>query len=71
MMQFQEYPTKAIDIKQAWMATNVSCVEVDIALNTNNQYELWIAAEFHGFGATFDICKRMAESKVPVAEEME
>jgi len=63
LMTFTEFDANAIDIKQAWMATNAS-KEVDIVLNTNNMFELWIESNFENTFSTFEEAVRNAESMV-------
>jgi len=61
---YTEFDAKAIDIIQAWMATNAS-KEVDIVLNTNNMFELWIESNFENTFSTFEEAVRHAEALVP------
>ena len=64
LMTFTEFDAKAIDIIQAWMATNAS-KEVDIILNTNSMFELWIESNFENTFSTFEEAVRHAEALVP------
>ena len=64
LMTFTEFDANAIDIKQAWMATNAS-KEVDIILNTNSMFELWIESNFENTFSTFEEAVRHAEALVP------
>ena len=64
LMTFTEFDANAIDIKQAWMATNASA-EVDIVLNTNNMFELWVGSTFMDDFLTFEEAVRHAEALVP------
>ena len=56
---------KAIDIVDAWIATNTD-TEVAIILNNRGKYELWMAETLitktlHGIFETFDAAVRKAE----------
>lgn len=64
MMTFVKYDTNAIDIKEAYMATN-ALNEVDIILNINNKHELWIGKNFYDMYEDFDTARCYAEYLVP------
>lgn len=64
MMTFVGYDSNAIDIKEAWMATN-ALKEVDIICNINEEYELWIGSKLHDIYVDFETARRYAEYLVP------
>jgi len=67
VMEFLEYIAPAIasiDIVTSWQAMNAA-EEVDIILNTRDEFELWIGGDFYAKYDTFDLAKRNAETMVP------
>jgi hypothetical protein len=64
MMTFVGYDANAVDIKEAWMATNAT-KEVDIIHNINDEFELWIGSQFIQQYEDFETARRYAEFLVP------
>ena len=63
-MNFVEFNIRpAVDIVKAWMSTNAER-EIEIVLNSLDEFELWVGADFMSKHASFDDAKRRAQTLV-------